>query len=405
VVAGEVSWTVARKIVALGTPENEAACLETVRGRTVRAVEAMIEAVRSAEETPGAANLSECDEDHVRVRIACTERLATRWAAAVELARRVSGEALAPWEAAEAIAAEAASAIGAPEIDDDCNDERLPSHARRVRAKSSECGLRAVRWPWLRWAGPSDPTALGSSDADLVDAPPLELDRQFREATAFLQRVDLEIGRILRQILERRLYHELGFESFEDYVVERVDLSARTARRLPRRAGPGAGGRCVPRGTDHAARRRGDPAGSAPRRDGDAPQAPGADPAGDRLLGSSDVARLLLARAGSSPPFPLRRPKVAIFTPKAGKAALAWAGPGRRSSHASNPLVVSCSASSAAAQRAAGERSRTDSTLCAWHHQRGVHGGLIRIRGRAPDDLVFELPIGRFLSGDRKVVD
>jgi hypothetical protein len=34
-----------------------------------------------------------------------------------------------------------------------------------------------------------------------------------------------------------------------------------------------------------------------------------------------------------------------------------------------------------------------------------VHGGLIRIRGRAPDDLVFELPIGRFLSGDRKVVD
>jgi hypothetical protein len=40
-------------------------------------------------------------------------------------------------------------------------------------------------------------------------------------------------------------------------------------------------------------------------------------------------------------------------------------------------------------------------TLCAWHHRRGEHDGLIRIRGRAPGELVFELPIGRFLSGDR----
>jgi hypothetical protein len=40
-------------------------------------------------------------------------------------------------------------------------------------------------------------------------------------------------------------------------------------------------------------------------------------------------------------------------------------------------------------------------TLCAAHHQRGVHAGVIRISGRAPDGLVFELPIGRFGAGDR----
>ena len=40
-------------------------------------------------------------------------------------------------------------------------------------------------------------------------------------------------------------------------------------------------------------------------------------------------------------------------------------------------------------------------TLCAAHHQRGVHAGVIRISGRAPDALVFELPFGRFRSGDR----
>jgi hypothetical protein len=32
-----------------------------------------------------------------------------------------------------------------------------------------------------------------------------------------------------------------------------------------------------------------------------------------------------------------------------------------------------------------------------------VHGTGLKIWGRAPDDLVFELPVGRFLSGDRKV--
>jgi hypothetical protein len=40
-------------------------------------------------------------------------------------------------------------------------------------------------------------------------------------------------------------------------------------------------------------------------------------------------------------------------------------------------------------------------TLCAAHHQRGVHAGVIRIRGRAPEQLVFEMPLGRFRSGDR----
>ncbi len=39
-------------------------------------------------------------------------------------------------------------------------------------------------------------------------------------------------------------------------------------------------------------------------------------------------------------------------------------------------------------------------TLCAFHHQRGVHAGAIRVLGRAPDGLVFELPLGRFGAGD-----
>ena len=53
---------------------------------------------------------------------------------------------------------------------------------------------------------------------------------------AFLKPVDFEIGRMLSQLLERKLYREFGFESFERYVQERLDLSPRTVRRLVRLA-------------------------------------------------------------------------------------------------------------------------------------------------------------------------
>jgi hypothetical protein len=38
--------------------------------------------------------------------------------------------------------------------------------------------------------------------------------------------------------------------------------------------------------------------------------------------------------------------------------------------------------------------------LCAWHHLRALHTGLIRIQGRAPEHLRFEMPLGTWLSGD-----
>jgi hypothetical protein len=147
-------------------------------------------------------------------------------------------EQLSTWEAAEAIAVEAASALGAPEIEEgDRSHERSRSRSRHARrAESSECGLRAVRWPWLCWDPPSAQEDAESLESDLADATPLDLDHRFRAAIAFLQRVDLEIGRILRQVVTRALYGELGFERFEDYVAERLDLSPRTARRLVRLA-------------------------------------------------------------------------------------------------------------------------------------------------------------------------
>ncbi len=52
--------------------------------------------------------------------------------------------------------------------------------------------------------------------------------------------------------------------------------------------------------------------------------------------------------------------------------------------------------------RSAGGTDAPDNrvALCAYHHQRGVHAGRMRVRGRAPDGLEFELPTGRYASGD-----
>jgi hypothetical protein len=48
--------------------------------------------------------------------------------------------------------------------------------------------------------------------------------------------------------------------------------------------------------------------------------------------------------------------------------------------------------------------------LCAFHHQRCLHAGLLRVQGRAPGGLVFELgvrpgafPLVRYRSGDIEV--
>jgi hypothetical protein len=404
VLVGEVSWTVARRIVGIATPEIEEACIATVRGRTVRAVEAMIEALGPVEEPAGASGPGG-DEERVRVRIECSARLATKWTAAVELARRVSGEALSPWEAAEAIAAEAASANGAPEVEEDVSDERPLSRSRPPRAESSEHGLRAVRWPWLRWAGPSDTPAAEPVESDLADAPPLELDRQFRQAIAFLQRVDFEIGRILRQILERGLYRELGFGSFEDYVIERLDLSPRTARRLVRLA----------RAPEEVA---------SAFREGRITLLAAEAILRGAPLDETATLRKLQEQVRPEVEFWAPRSVARLFVAMVAKVGLEWmldhaittwiamAEPGyavferdrwrctvpactaRRNLHAHHVVFRSLGGP---------DEPWNVTTLCAWHHQRGVHAGRIRIAGLAPDGLVFDLPVARFRSGDRSI--
>jgi hypothetical protein len=120
---GELTWTQVRLLCRIARCDDEAAWLAHARGATVEALEGLIESAR-ARGGPAPAADPEDDPDlmegepRVHLRIACPARLRPLWRAAVELARRVAGEQLPPWRAAEVIAAEgiagrpAGSAVG-----------------------------------------------------------------------------------------------------------------------------------------------------------------------------------------------------------------------------------------------------------------------------------------------------
>jgi hypothetical protein len=450
--AGEVSWGVARAVVALATPETEAACVETVRGRSVRAVLAIVAAVREgAAADPGApgagdfeaaaGDAADAEEERVRVRLGASEREARFWYAAVELARRVAGEELAVWQCAEWIAAEAASAIGGPEPEGGAGERADPERGVNgaggvaagvlAPAGDAEHGLRHRAFPGLRWtplaaALPAELAALG---AELSAQGPREVERRLVAAVAFLQSVDFETGRILRQVVERRLHREPGFASFERYVRERLDLAPRTARRLvalaraeeraPAVATAFRSGRihafqahALARVADRASaaawvararavslRRLLDELDLAPRRE-------------IAFLAPPEVARFflgMLARAGS-----LER--------LLAHAIATWAELGRQFRDYADferdgfrCTVPGCTGRRNLHSHHLWYRSHQGpdvpwnrTTLCAHHHQRGQHGGTLRIRGRAPDALVYELGIRteapeRFRSGDVRI--
>jgi hypothetical protein len=440
VLAGEVSWAVARAVAGLATPDTEAACLETVRGRTVRAVLVIVAAVRASEASGAAAGDLEAagdaadeEAERVRVRLGASEREARRWYAAVELARRVAGEELPVWQCAEWIAAEAASAIGGPEAgsERELNGPGRVAASVAAQAAEAEHGLRHRAFPGLRWTPLAGalPGELAALAAELPAQGPREVERRLGAAVAFLQSLDFETGRILGQLRERRLHGELGFESFGRYARERLDLAPRTARRLValarakerapavatafrtgrihafqahalvRVADPSSAAAWVARARAVSLRRLLDEVDLVPRRE-------------IAFLAPPEVARFflgMLARAGS-----LER--------LLAHAIASWAEMGRQFRDYADferdgfrCTVPGCTGRRNLHSHHVRYRSRQGpdapwnrTTLCAHHHQRGQHGGTLRIRGRAPDALVYELGIRtgapeRFRSGDVRI--
>jgi hypothetical protein len=462
--SGELGFSVLRLVVGLATPETEEACLASIRGRTLCAVAAIVRAVKEAalegSPPPGEAGLSlpedeEDDPERVAVRLPCSVREAELWIGALELARRMAGESLPVWRCAEWIAAEAASALGAPDAEDPLDPEdptrctsRAPdggSAPSAQTARAGEVGLSPRAFPGVSWRSLGPPSALPGPMAALahgLDAcTAREVDRRLRTAIAFLQSVDLEIGRVLRQMVDRRLFGEIGFEGLERYAAERLDLSARTARRLvalsraehraPAVATAFREGR-IQAFQAHALARVATPA-TAER---------WVEQAGRwsyrRLEDEVELRWLAGIQAGARPGSYAPKAAVIAFHAPRGVAAFFLAMLARTGSlgellaHAIATWVEAgscfedyadferdgfrCTVPGCTARRnlqshhldfrshGGADVPENRTTLCAQHHQRALHGaGGLRIRGRAPDRLVYELGSGppeRFASGD-----
>ncbi|HLY38385.1 MAG TPA: HNH endonuclease signature motif containing protein [Candidatus Binatia bacterium] len=218
--AGRLSWTQARLLVGVATADTEDHWLALAEHRTVRALEALIRGSR-------AAPAGEDDEPRTEFRLRCPRRILVLWRDTVELARRMAGAQLTQGDAAEAIAAEALSARPP-------TDEAWPAEARPPTPVTDPTETRDVfpvelDWSAVAEAVPDDVEPL-SRDIDACDS--FTLEARMRVVVRALQRIDWQMGRLLRVFFDRRLYHPMQFPSAARYLRERLGISARKARAL-----------------------------------------------------------------------------------------------------------------------------------------------------------------------------
>lgn len=249
----ELSWAQARAICKVAVAGDEERWLDLARRSSVETLERV---VARAGEPDGASpadivppdpdgNPDEIDgEPAVRWRFACPSRVRALWRRALELASRAAGEPLTDWRAAEIVAAEASSGRSAgASLGDRVIIEAIRS-VHRGRRKSggaakeaassdappASCDVAAV-------VGDDAPTALpiepGTRESLTLQPPdpsdPFALDARLAEAARVLRTIEPRIGRLLRVVVDQRIYRTFGHPAFEGYVRERLGLSARKA--------------------------------------------------------------------------------------------------------------------------------------------------------------------------------
>src|SRR5207253_9382371 len=109
--------------------------------------------------------------------IACPRRVASSWRRAVELARRMSGEEICAWRAAEAIAAEALSAAGIDPLAEPSCSAEPPLPSPEVDPEEARSSTSGVDWSIVEEAIPLAVEALADG---LDDAGAFELDARMR---------------------------------------------------------------------------------------------------------------------------------------------------------------------------------------------------------------------------------
>src|SRR5262245_44527361 len=224
--AGDLSWTQARLIVGVATPETAPLWIERARRRTVRALEAT---VRWKTGKPVERDGTLDDEPRVQIRIPCPRDVRAKWHAVTVLARAVAGGELAPWHVAEAVAAEGFAARGIVPDDPMASLRPPEDDPPRERIDLGEPRPGQVDWAPLAEALPEELERLADRAPELSA---FGLDRRMRAVVRALQRIDWQTGRLLATLSKLRLHRLLGFPTVAAYVHERLGMSPRKARAL-----------------------------------------------------------------------------------------------------------------------------------------------------------------------------
>ncbi len=242
---GDLSWAHVRAICAAARPDDQELWLARARNSTVAELERAATATRrsaadSVDPDPDADDGTIDGEPAVRLRIACPARVRALWRRARELASRVAGGSLPAWRAAEVIAAEAFS--GRPPDASFVDRALLASMrlARRAREPAPAADVDSSGTPAMQTASsavalvdvdPVAPATPPQSDRDEFRAPsdPFALDARLVAAVRAIRTSEPRIGRLLRIVVNQRVYRAHGFTSLADYVRERLGISARKA--------------------------------------------------------------------------------------------------------------------------------------------------------------------------------
>jgi hypothetical protein len=478
-VVGRITWTKARLLCRVATPEDEALWVEAAERMTARALAREVRALDARALEGGGYERDEDGADATpreTVWLKLTPRVKARWGRAQMLACRVAGESLRQDTVAELVAAEVMSALA---LDVDLG----PATPLATRGADGYAG----QGPSDEALVPSPASSTGGANGCTTDAratlppflsalvegleaaEPRELDARLRRVAHLEQRLLGEMGPLLLEVARSRSYRLYGCASLAAFAREWLGMSPRRAQALLRleRAGQRhpvlreayRSGRLswtqahalVPvLGVDEAApwherwvahaervtvRRLEEDVERAlttgdfdPAADLDDAQT-GARPTSGRgteplfFTAPADVARLFKAVLASVQRRIERLNGRLASESEALDAILehcfeTWSVPNGRV-----PLehrvferdgwrcqVPGCTSYRNLHDHHIRFRSAGGSddlsnrvTLCAAHHLRGVHAGLIRIRGRAPDGLYFETPLATYGPGERRL--
>ncbi len=429
---GEVSTRKAQAALPLAVGDAEAEWVARARAKTVRALEAAAKArgpVRDGD-----------DEEWERVEIALPPEGRAIVDEALALAGKVLGAATPKWRRLEAICQEY---VGAPPVEPR-DDEESAGLSAGMSLEAIKEGLEAEmqEWRWLdeiHAAGPAERGPGAAVEAPLPDSAEepfvdvLRLDADLRRLAAMRDRWDELLGHLAMMFQWTGLRRDMGFASFAHYCAERLGMSERAvaqraalerkiyvlpALREAMRAGrvPYERARLVASVADEASVEGW--IAEAERSTCVALQ---------RKIEAREEAQMCARRS-----FALRVPRsvavlLAAAMRAAGEAESGWISAGeclvrvaahfietwkdavpRRRTRQQRAIdrdrglcqVPGCSRAAAHVHhvmfRSAGgsDEDWNFASMCPGHHLHGVHAGYIRVSGRAPDALRWELGRG-----------